>query len=135
MDFISSMPVNQKKELISRSYLEVIAGRTGYKTTKPDPDNGVNLSFTFPLEYRHPDGAHKIIDADKCIDFQLKATPDKSIIYSETFFSYDLEAKNYNDLIFRHGGLTPLVLIVFILPQEESLWVDVATEEIVDKSS
>ena len=52
----SSMPENQIKELLSQKYLEVIGSRTGYKSMKPDPDHGVDLTFTYPVEHMRPNG-------------------------------------------------------------------------------
>jgi len=131
MNCISSMTENEIKELLSKKYLEVIASRTGYKTSRPDIDNGVDLSFTFPVAYKRRSGKKRIMDSGKYLDFQLKATTEQSIVYLDEYFSYDLEAKNYDDLIQRCGGITPLILVIFILPADVSKWLNVDSEQLV----
>lgn len=43
---------------------------------------------------------------------------------------YDLETKNYNDLI-AEEGLYPKILILFVLPTDEDDWLSVTSDKMV----
>lgn len=117
------------KETLSRRFVEIIAGRNGFKCQKPDPDSGVDLSITKSIiDIRF--GERRILDTGEYLEIQLKSTTDSSIIYDEDCLKYDLEAKTFNDLVFRlqSNSLTPLYLILFILPDEENQWVEITED-------
>jgi hypothetical protein len=41
-----------------------------------------------------------------------------------------LKADNYNDLIRRRDGYIPLVLVLFVLPDDQSTWLGIADSEL-----
>ncbi len=117
------------KETLSRRFVEIIAGRNGFKCQKPDPDSGVDLSVTRSIiDLRF--GERRIFDTGEYVEIQLKSTTDSSITYDEDCVKYDLEAKNFNDLVFRvhSNSFAPLYLILFVLPDEEEQWVEITED-------
>jgi len=64
------------------------------------------------------------------LDFQLKASCNVEIC--EDYIKYNLEAKTYNDLVDTNSA-TPLILILYKLPQEKNLWFNINEEGIMLK--
>lgn len=119
------MPEEQIKELLSKDYLGVIASRNGYKRSQPLIDNGVDVSITYPSFYEI-NGHKRILHSGHSLDFQLKATTESIITVDKAGFYYDLKVNNYNDLIIRRdNSVVPLILVIFILPDDTSQWANI----------
>jgi hypothetical protein len=117
------MTLNDIKEHLSRNQFKTIANRCGYKCERPgDGDNGVDFHVDEVRTVKYPQGL-RVIDTGKTLQFQLKATTDKGVVISNDAVKFDLEAKTYNDLIFRLQGSYPLTLILAVLPEVETNWV------------
>lgn len=121
-------------EEISKSYLEVIANRSGYFNSI-HRDYGTDLTIRkaklCPVRRRY-------LTTGKAIDIQVKAVTETYVRhYNDTtknYIKYDLEQKNYNDLVDRaneNGSVIPLLLAIFILPSDKLQWVDLKQEELV----
>lgn len=107
------------EECLSRAHIEAVAARAG-----------VNVAFRSGLDYGVDGTFHPIqmvnnrrIEAGYPIDFQAKATKNWKLSPNEVV--YTMEVKAYNDLIERSAQpeATPLLLILLLLPQDESQWV------------
>lgn len=107
------IPENSQKEQYSIAYLSMIAATAGFNFNHSEKDYGVDASVKEVK--RREDG--RINETGIGLDFQLKATQrwkcsnDNKIIYS-------LEVKNYNDLLYRKYGGTPLILGLLCLPKK-----------------
>ena len=107
------IPENSQKEQYSIAYLSMIAATAGFNFNHPEKDYGVDASVK-EVEKRKNG---RISETGIGLDFQLKATQrwkcsnDNKIIYS-------LEVKNYNDLLDRKYGGTPLILGLLCLPKK-----------------
>lgn len=106
-------------EEISKSYLEVIANRNGYFNSI-HRDYGTDLTIR---KARLCPTRKRYLTTGKAIDIQVKAVTEPYIRdYSDTTknqIKYDLEVKNYNDLVDRaneNGSVIPLLLAVFVMP-------------------
>ncbi|MDF0716991.1 DUF4365 domain-containing protein [Muricauda sp. 334s03] len=130
------MTDNDIMEEISKGYLELIASRNGYFNSI-HRDYGTDLSIRkaklCPIRKRY-------LTTGKAIDIQVKAVSEKYVRdysdNSKTFVKYDLEVKNYNDLIDRaneNGSFIPLILAVFIMPEFKNDWLNVKPEELILK--
>lgn len=109
------MTEDQKKEAISREFMRVLAYGHGFKVVEPGPDHGVDM-IVYPVTTRvEPSGRIRFLDSSFKLDFQLKATTINGIIDSGDNIKFDLEAKNYNDLIQRRGEPLPLHLVIVVL--------------------
>lgn len=121
-------------EEISKSFLETIASRQGYFNAT-SRDYGTDLTIRkanlCPTRRRY-------LTSGKAIDIQIKAVSERYIRYyadsSKTYIKYDLEVKNYNDLIDRaneNGAFIPLILAVFVMPENNDEWLSLNEEELI----
>lgn len=109
------MTEEQKKEMISKEFLRILAFGHGFKVIEPGPDHGVDM-IVFPVTARiEPTGKTRYLDSPYKLDFQLKATTPNQIVDAGDDIKFDLEVKNYNDLIHRRDEALPLHLVVVVL--------------------
>jgi predicted ABC-class ATPase len=121
------------KEAISKKYIELIASRNGYSTSTPELDYGTDLSIIEVGLREDVNNKSRYSETGRELKFQLKATTENSIIISDEHLKYDLEAKNYNDLIMRRNTKSPLILVLFILPTNQTEWLIVSENELIAK--
>jgi hypothetical protein len=130
------MTDNVIMEELSKSYMETIANNSGYFNCI-SRDYGTDLTIRkanlCPIRKRY-------LTSGKAIDIQIKAVSEKYVRHyddsSKDFIKYDLESKNYNDLITRaneNGIIIPLILAVFIMPENKDNWVTLHLEELILK--
>lgn len=105
-----------RKEALSRVYVQALAARAGYLTSVPEPDrDSVDLRIQAGGP-RRPG-----------LDLQLKATTELSEP-RDGFLRFRLSIKNYRDL--SDETQTPRLLVVLDLPKDESQWMTVTDKEI-----
>jgi hypothetical protein len=122
--------LNEIKEHMSRNQFKTIANRCGYKCERPgDGDHGVDFRVDEVQVIQMPNGP-RLLDTGRTLQFQLKATTAHNVDFQEATFKFDLEAKTYNDLVYRLQSNYPLTLIVAILPDSESDWVRCSHQEL-----
>jgi Domain of unknown function (DUF4365) len=125
------MTAEQIKEQLSNRFIGILAVNRGFLIDKPESDFGVDYQLKKTYTYQQPNGKQRHTVESRYIDIQLKATTENSIIDEPTQIKYDLEAKSYNDLVQRQeNGTAPLILILFILPHDTNLWVDIDLFEV-----
>lgn len=120
------------KEFISLRYIELVAAYNGFNTSGQDKDYGEDLSI-IEVGYRNENGQKRFSSTGREIKIQLKATTINSIIDEDNVVKFDLEAKNFNDLIERKKSAYPLILVVFILPENKEDWVNISDKELIVK--
>lgn len=121
------MDKNARKEDLHISYISALCAAAGisYDTQRHDDDStdGIIKKRIF-----FEDGGF----FDSLLRIQLKSTSSKSqYVDHGDYISYQLKVKNYNDLC--TPSTTPIILGVFILPEEESDWLHWSTEELLIK--
>jgi len=125
------MTEEQIKEQLSNRFIGILAANKGFVIVKPELDTGIDYQLQKSITYIRPDGRTRHTSDGRYIDIQLKATTENSIIDEENSIKYDLEVKAYNDLIERrNNGVAPLILILFILPNNRNSWVEINYDEI-----
>lgn len=125
------MTLEQQKEQLSNRFIGILAVNNGYLIDKPELDLGIDYQLKKTKTYTTINGSTRHTVDSRYIDIQLKTTTISSIIEEEDLIKYDLEAKNYNDMIDRMSdGIAPLILILFVLPENQSDWVDIDENEI-----
>lgn len=101
------MDLNRMKERFSLAYIEAVAAQAGYHMSEPRVDH---------------DSVDGVLMGDSRnrprLDFQAKAT--SSEVLRESYLSFPLPTKNYNDL--RAESLTPRILIVVLMPRDVAQW-------------
>lgn len=123
------MTKGHKKEKLGMSYLNAIAACAGMTMSVPDFDYGIDGTFN-DLKKCVRGEKTRYVESGFKIDFQLKSTVN--IIPKQGIFKYDLEVKNYKDLIEEDVGTTR-ILILFVLPKDEEQWIKVSSKETIIK--
>ena len=121
-------------EELSKNYLLTLAAGSGYMHSNVSHDYGTDLTIrkaNFAL------GRTRMFISGKSVDIQVKAVSEKYVIglndLTTSFIKYDLEIKNYQDLIDRaneRGSIIPLVLCIFIIPDDQKDWYSVTPTEL-----
>lgn len=120
------------KEALSIRYIEILANYKGYKTSSIFPDHGTDLSIV-EVSPREENQGLRYFDTGRELKVQLKATTERGVILNENELVYDLEAKTYNDLIYRMNNNKPLLLFLFILPSDNEDWLKLSDKELIIK--
>ena len=106
---------NTQKSRFSLSYIEAIASDVGYQVVEPRVDG---------------DSVDGILMADfgrrPRIEFQAKATSRDLVTGANIHFP--LSVKNYDEL--RADTLTPRILIVLLMPRDETQWLRQTDDEL-----
>ncbi|UBF26201.1 DUF4365 domain-containing protein [Kovacikia minuta CCNUW1] len=104
-------------EALSRVYVRAISGRTGLNLAIREYDYGVDGSFDEVVIRQN-----RRVESGFSLSFQLKASTLWQL--DSTQVIYDLEAKTYNDLVFRRSmrAATPCILILLTLPNDSEQW-------------
>jgi len=105
-----------RMEALSRAYARAIAARAGYMTAEYDFDrDGVDLRIS-------AGGAER-----PAIELQLKATTNLGAAGGGGF-RFPLKVRNYN--LLRLSALTPRLLVVLGLPQDEASWTTITERQL-----
>lgn len=128
--------VEKIKESLSVQYLSILASYGGFSAHTPFTDYGVDLMVEEISSYQIGDRT-RYFSSGRTLDIQLKSTTTESISINENEIKFDLESKNFNDLIKRHPfqkrpkfRYIPLVLVVFVLPSEVNQWLGFSPEKL-----
>lgn len=119
------LPDTHIKEQISLSHIKTLSANAGFVCQKNDEDFGMDGSIC-EVEYKKRRKAYRVTGFG--LDFQLKATVNA--VPKKGLFLYDLEVKNYLDLIETNVG-RDRILILYILPRERSQWVESDAEKTI----
>ena len=105
-----------RKEGLSRGYVQVVAAAAGYTLAEQNFDrDGVDLQV-------RAGGALR-----PSLDLQLKATARLARVGTD--WRFDLPKRNYD--LLRERTLVPRILVVLNLPAEEGDWLSISEEELV----
>jgi hypothetical protein len=114
-----SQPVltrNHRQEVMSRAYVQAIAGRCGLACSLRDFDYGIDLTL-HDIRRR----GHRHMESGFKLDIQAKSTTTRNL--TDTDVVYDLDVKNYDDLRDPQVGC-PRVLVLLVLPEDEDQWTE-----------
>lgn len=119
------MTIEHIKECLSGHFTGIIANSRGYRIDNGDLDYGVDFQVKRTVVMNIRDKPRYIQDS-RYIDLQLKCTTENGVFVDEACIKYDLEVKNYNDLVHRRAeGIVPLILILVVLPSDQNEWVNI----------
>lgn len=122
------MPITaqHQKEALGQAYVRAVIAKAGFNFAKDEFDYG--LDGTIKEVDQRGDGRY--FDTGFGINFQLKST--SAVSFSDNEVIYDLESKNYNDLIIE-TTTWPNILVLFVLPEDEENWLSVTSDRLVIK--
>jgi len=128
------MTEEQIKSAISSHFVQLVASRRGFKCVAPTFDHGGDLTVTRASVIERQ-GRTRYLDSGQYVDVQLKCTCEDQIERTDESIKYDLEAKTYNDLVYRRrsNAIVPLVLVLLVLPNDPETWLTVSADELVVK--
>ena len=129
------LTIQHIQEDLSKAYIQAVSARAGVNLSlgSQSHDYGVDGAFhQVALVHRRHAGREvtRRVNSGFNLEFQCKASRDWQ--EERDSIVYDLEAKTYNDLIYRSGQhrATPLVLILMCLPQNEEEWLLLTEREL-----
>lgn len=117
-----SITVQHQKESIGQAYVRAVVAKAGFNIAVSEHDYGVDGLIK---DVANRGGRH--FETGFGINFQLKSSVD--VILEDDFVVYDLESKNYNDLVFETGML-PNILVLLVMPRDEQQWVSVGRDQL-----
>lgn len=123
---VVQMTEESRKQQYGRAYVLGVAAQAGVNHAIPDNDFGVDGEFR---SVRFDSARKRYFDESCTIDYQLKSTVN--VIFEDDVLKYDLEVKNYQDLIVER--IMPMILILYVMPREEAEWFQVGPSETVMK--
>ena len=113
------MDINQQKEQFSLAYLHVVATAAGYKLSDPRVDDeSVDVIIG-------QSGGEGTVRSPR-LEVQLKCT--ERDVLREDGVHFQLKRKNYDDLR-EPDVMVPRILIVMLVPEDTSEWLNTVPEE------
>lgn len=114
------MPItNQhRQEDLGQAYVSAVAAKAGFNLSYDKHDYGYDGTVK---DVANRGG--RFVNTGFGFDYQLKSSAN--VTFNAGCLVYDLESKNYNDLS-TEEGLFPKVLILFVLPKDETEWLTVS---------
>lgn len=125
-----TIPENALKELLSRGFLRLVASHAGFIVGTDELDYGTDICLSHVQAFDEPNERIRYAKSGFSIEVQLKATCERNVIVDGDVLKYDLKSANYNDLVRRRGGHIPLVLVLFVLPDDPDTWLAIAESEL-----
>lgn len=115
------------KEDLSLAYVQAICAKAGMSLNIRSRDYGIDGTI-YDIYYSKHLNTYR--ESGFALDFQLKSTVTAIINDDEVI--YDLEVKNYRDLIETNMGHSR-ILILYVLPRNEEEWITFSKEETILK--
>jgi hypothetical protein len=114
---------NHRQEVLSRAYVQAVAGKCGLSCTFRDLDYGIDATV-------HEIGRRgsRYFETGFKLDMQAKSTAAQDL--TDTHVRYDLSVKNYDDLCDPEVG-TPRILVLLVLPRDEGQWLEQTEEHLI----
>ncbi|UPA31859.1 DUF4365 domain-containing protein [Terrisporobacter glycolicus] len=113
------------KEGIGKGYIDALISYAGFNTCKDGFDYGFDGGF---VEVKKRD--NRIVSSGFRVDYQLKSS--SNITINNNLIEYDLEAKNYNDLVDPDVG-TPRILFLYHMPKDFKEYITVTQHNTIFK--
>ena len=116
------MTRGHRQEALCRAYVQAVTSLAGVGISVPTPDYGVDLSLRH-IEQR----GQRFLDSGVQLDLQLRSTTRANL--TDTHVGYDLDVQTYEFL--REPSQVRCLLVVLVLPGDETLWLSQSPEEMV----
>jgi hypothetical protein len=116
---------HHRQESLSRAYVHAVSGAAGIVIANLNFDYGVDGTFKTVIKR----GAKRYADSGFPLDFQLKCS--KNWFDQGDKIAFDLEAKNYNDMVTRSTNAVSLILLLLCLPPHEDKWLTCSDDMLV----
>ena len=111
-----------RQEALSRAYIQAVTGKLGMSCSFANFDYGIDLTINDIVEL---DG--HFVESGFRLDIQAKSSVNAEV--EKDFVTYKLEVKAYDTL--RVETQVPRILVLLVLPTQESQWVDQDEERLI----
>jgi hypothetical protein len=108
------MTDEHRMEQLSQAYVQAVAAMCGCSCAKPQPDYGVDLTLR-RIEWL----GNRLMPLGRSLDLQLRSTVG-ALITADSIL-HDLAVRTY-DLLRRATRISPLYLVLLLLPSARSDW-------------
>lgn len=124
---MSGLKETDIQDSLGCTFVKALAQYEGYSAFGPDKDIGTDVYIERVTSRTEPSGGRRFFGDGTQLQIQIKTVLEHKVSINQTNVIYDLEAKNYNDLIYRkvNNSPIPLVLIVVILPSSKQNWLEI----------
>jgi len=111
-----SITIQHTQETLCKAHIHALAAMAGVNLEVGRVyDYGVDGSFKSVIVR-----GNRRVESGFSVDFQAKSTYAWHIANGNVV--YDLEAKNYNDIVSRSAEQTKLILVLLCLPRDQDAW-------------
>jgi hypothetical protein len=114
---------NHRQEIMSRAYVQAIAGCCGLMSSLRDFDYGIDVTL-HDIRRR----GHRHMESGFKLDIQAKSTTTRNLTATDVV--YDLQVKNYDDLRDPQVGC-PRILVLLVLPEDEPQWMEQTEDQLL----
>ena len=111
-----------RKEDLGQAYVRAVIAKAGFNYGRDEHDYGFDGAIK---EVTNVNGRY--CSTGFGINYQLKSSCDA--FFQGEYVVYDLESKNYNDLV-TYTTTFPNILVLFALPHNENEWLSVTESEL-----
>lgn len=120
-----AITVQHQKEALGQAYVRAVIAKAGYNLGKSEFDYGFDGTIKDVVNR-----GGRYVENGFGLHFQLKSSCD--VCFQDGNVIYDLECKNYNDLVIE-STMLPNILVLFVLPEGEPDWLNISTENMTMK--
>ena len=116
--------VQHQKEALSQAYVRAVIAKAGFNFGKTEFDYGIDGTIKDVINRNG-----RYVESCFGINFQLKSSCNVTI--ENGLVVYDLESKNYNDLV-AESSMLPNILILLALPSNSDEWLEVISVALIE---
>ncbi len=111
-----------RQEALSRAYIQAVTGKLGMSCSFANFDYGIDVTINDIIELNG-----QYFESGFRLDVQAKSSVNAKV--EKDFVAYALEVKAYETL--RVNTRVPRILVLLVLPPQESEWVDQDEERLI----
>ncbi|CAE14720.1 unnamed protein product [Leptospira phage LE1] len=123
---------NHRKESLSISYVQAIAGKAGLLIRINDAnfDYGIDGRFSKVFVELNENQKNEITEIGYPLCFQLKAS--SNYVFKDEFITFTITTKAYNKFVTLNNNRSlRQILIAFCLPEDEKSWLNVSEDRLI----
>ena len=123
--FIMDLPRQSRQEDLSIAYILAVVAKAGYDWSRAGShDVGEDLEIINIIKT-----GNKIFKPGPNLYIQAKSSQNFEISEDGKYIKYDLEVDSYNKLIIAEQRVYPIILILYCMPTDEDLWLNISENE------
>ncbi len=127
------MPMTKEhtQEALSNRFVTAIANYCGYATSRPEFDYGTDIEIHEVSTRKAITSGNRYAFTNRRLQLQLKSVQKHRIEERSGKIIYDLQSETWNDLIELRDTYNPLILVLFVLPDDEKEWITLKSDSLI----